>query len=413
MKIRNKALTASVLTAVFLTACGNDIENAQEAENNQAGGNAVNENNNENGGADSSEDSEELNENDNENNDDDANNGNGEENEDNNGEEGSEAFADLDGELVVYSARNEIFVNDLLDKFEEETGVEVQALHEAEALQIQEEAGNVQADVYISNDVGALEYLNDEGFLEANDSLENIDTIEEQFRAENDAWFALSTRARGFIYNQDMIEEEDVPSSMEDLFDESYADVENGYAITRGGNGGMIGNVSALRYEWGDERTQEWIESIRDQAAGVFEGHGDIRRAVGAGEHAFGLVNNYYFHQQLEEPEDNNVGFVYADQGEDEMGAIVNAAGVGNVAGGPNEENAKAFLNWVLQEENQLAFVGESLEVPINPELEPPFEEAVPFEELEVQDMPIRELGNYFEDTRQLIEDAGLDLELR
>ncbi|MFC5713995.1 extracellular solute-binding protein [Thalassorhabdus alkalitolerans] len=327
-------------------------------------------------------------------------------------DETEEAASELDGELVVYSARNEQFVQALLDKFSEETGIEVSALHEAEPLQLQEEAGNVQADVFISNDLGALEYLNQEGLLEASNP-ENVESIDSQYRAENNEWVAISARARGFIYNKDMVSEDEVPSSMEDLFDAEWADVENGYAITRGGNGGMIGNVSALRYEWGDERTAEWIESIQENAAGIFEGHGDIRRAVGAGEHAFGLVNNYYYHQQLEEPTDNNVGFVYPDQEEGEMGAIANAAGVGMVAGGPNEENARAFMDWVLEEENQLAFVGESLELPINPELDPPYEEAVRFDELKIQDMPLRELGNYFEDTRMLIEDSGLDLDLR
>ncbi|WP_306301334.1 extracellular solute-binding protein [Thalassobacillus sp. C254] len=230
-------------------------------------------------------------------------------------DETEEAASELDGELVVYSARNEQFVQALLDKFSEETGIEVSALHEAEPLQLQEEAGNVQADVFISNDLGALEYLNQEGLLEASNP-ENVESIDSQYRAENNEWVAISARARGFIYNKDMVSEDEVPSSMEDLFDAEWADVENGYAITRGGNGGMIGNVSALRYEWGDERTAEWIESIQENAAGIFEGHGDIRRAVGAGEHAFGLVNNYYYHQQLEEPTDNNVGFVYPDQEE-------------------------------------------------------------------------------------------------
>ncbi|WP_280771309.1 extracellular solute-binding protein [Salipaludibacillus daqingensis] len=319
---------------------------------------------------------------------------------------------ELDGELVVYSARNETFVQDLLDKFSDETGIDVRALHEADPLQVQEEAGNVQADVFISNDLGALEYLNRQELLEGFEPA-NVESIDEQFRAENNEWIAISARARGFIYNKDLISEDEMPTSMEDLFDAQWADVENGYAITRGGNGGMIGNISALRYEWGDEKTADWISAIQDNAAGIFEGHGDIRRAVGAGEHAFGLVNNYYYHQQLEEPTDNNVGFIYADQGEDEMGAIANAAGLGLVANAPNDANARAFIEWVLEEENQLAFVGESLEVPINPELDPPFEEAVPFSELKVQDMPLKELGNYFEDTRQLIEESGLDLELR
>ena len=322
-----------------------------------------------------------------------------------------------EGELVVYSGRNERFVQDLLDKFSAETGIKVAALHGANPLQIVEEAGNVRADLFIANDLGALGYLHEQGLLQGSNP-KGIETIPAEFRADDNAYFAISARARGFIYNKDMITEAEMPKSGEDLFDPKWAQVENGYAITRGGNSGMIGHVSALRYEWGDEKTAAWVAAIRENAAGIFEGHGDIRRAVGVGEHSFGLVNDYYFHQQLIEPSNNNVGFIYLDQGEDQMGVIANAAGLGLVKGGPNEANAKAFLDWILLPENQVAFVGESLELLINSEygavypaeVEP---HIVNFNDLKVQDMPIKELGNYFEDTRALIEASGLDLDLR
>ncbi|WNF36941.1 extracellular solute-binding protein [Bacillaceae bacterium IKA-2] len=332
-------------------------------------------------------------------------------------EQPEEEVVELDGEIVVYSNRNENFTLPLLEKFEAETGVEVVALHGADALQIQEEAGNVQADVFISNDLGALGYLDMQGLLEGHD-FEGIESIPAEFRADDNAYFAISARARGFIYNKDMITEEDMPKSNEDLFDAKWAEVENGYAITRGGNGGMIGHISALRYEWDDEKTADWIKSVKDNAAGVMEGHGDIRKAVGAGEHAFGLVNNYYFHQQLLEPDNNNVGFIYLDQEEGQMGVVANAAGAGLVKGGPNEVNAKAFIEWLLLPENQVAFVGESLELLINSEYGAVYPAEVQphiieFTDLKVQDMAIKELGNYFEDTKALIEQSGLDLELR
>lgn len=321
------------------------------------------------------------------------------------------------GELVVYSSRNERFVQEMLDKFTEDTGIKVVALHGASPLQIVEEASNVRADIFISNDLGALGFLGMQGLLQGSDPA-GIETIPAAFRADDNAYFAISVRARGLIYNKDLISAEELPLGNEDLFEAKWANVPNGYAITRGGNGGMIGHVSALRYQWGDERTSEWIAAIRENAAGIYEGHGDIRRAVGAGEHAFGLVNNYYFHQQLLEPNNNNVGFVYLDQGEGQMGAIANAAGVGLVQNGPNRENAIVFLEWLLLPENQVAFVGQSLELLINsefgaqypPEVEP---YVVSFNELKVQDMPIKELGVYFEDTRTLIEASGLDLDLR
>ncbi len=323
----------------------------------------------------------------------------------------------LEGKLVVYSARNERFVQPLLDKFAEETGLEVLALHGADPLQLEEEGRNVQADIYISNDLGALGYLHSKELLEGSNPA-GIESIPAEFRADDNAYFAISLRSRGLIYNKDMITEDEMPKNMEDLFDPKWAEVTNGYAITRGGNGGMIGHVSALRYEWGDEKTSQWVEAIKENASGIYNGHGDIRKAVGAGTHSFGLVNNYYYHQQLLDPTDNNVGFIYLDQADVQMGAIANAAGVALVKGAPNKTNAVAFLEWLLLPENQVHFVGESLELLINsqyravypPEVEPFI---IQFEDLKVQDMPIKELGNYFEGTKELIEASGLDLELK
>lgn len=174
----------------------------------------------------------------------------------------------------------------------------------------------------------------------------------------------------------------------------------------------MIGHVSALRNEWGDEKTMEWIEGVQENAGAVLQGHGDIRRAVGAGEFPFGLVNNYYFHQQLQEPSNNNVGVIYPDQQEGEMGAVVNAAGVGRIKEGPNPESVAAFMDWILEPENQQLFSNASLEVPINPDIEV-IDGAKAITEYKVQGMSLRELGNVWEDTRRLIEESGLDLEIR
>ncbi|MDQ0340386.1 iron(III) transport system substrate-binding protein [Caldalkalibacillus uzonensis] len=325
-------------------------------------------------------------------------------------EENNEEGTAFSGELVVYSARNENFVQPLLDKFAEETGITVKALHgeEASVNRIIEEANNVQADVFISNDIGAMEHLRLQGLLEGWNP-EGAETIDEKFRAEDNSWIGLSARSRGFIYNKDLISEEEMPKTIEELADPKW---EGQFMITRGGNGSMVAHVSALRNEWGDEKTKEWLSKVKDNAGAITEGHGDIRKAVGAGEFKFGLVNNYYYHQQLNEPADNNVGFIYPDQGEGEMGVFVNAAGVALIKGGPNPDNAKAFIEWLLTDEGQREFSYESMEVPLNPNIEAR-EEAARISDYKVMDMPLRELGKVWEDTKALIEESGLDLELR
>ncbi|MHB1323489.1 MAG: extracellular solute-binding protein [Coriobacteriia bacterium] len=315
------------------------------------------------------------------------------------------------GELVVYTSRKEDFVAPLLEKFTADTGIEVEALYADDAVvnRLKEEAGSPQADVIIGNDAGALEYLRLQEVLAPVGDIEGIDSIDSAYRAADGSWFGLSARTRGLIYNKGLIGEADVPTTIWDLTDPKYKGM---FAITRGGNGSMIAHISALRAEWGDERTEEWIRKAKDNAGAITSGHGDIRKAVGAGEFAFGLVNNYYYHQQLREPTDNNVGFIYLDQAAGEMGAVVNAAGVGFVADGPNLESARAFAAWVLLPENQREFSNASLEVPLNPEIEAP-EGTAAIDSYRVHGLPLSRLGEVWEDTRSLIERAGLDLELK
>ncbi len=315
-----------------------------------------------------------------------------------------------EGVLVVYSARNEHFVDSLLEKFSADTGIRVRALHAGGAAvnRIKEERNNVHADIFISNDTGALEHLRMNGLLQGYEP-EGIESIAPRYRAVDNSWFALSARTRVFMYNRDLIDEAEMPRTLREM---TLPEWRGKFAVTRGGNSSMVAHISALRREWGDEKTAGWIAGIRDNAGAVMSGHGDIRRAVGAGEFVFGLVNNYYFRQQLREPVNNNVGVIYPDQGEGEMGAVVNAAGVAFIKGAPNGDNARRFLDWILLPENQREFSYASLEVPINPAVEAA-DGVEHITDYRVHDMPLSELGEVWEDTRRFIEESGLDLEIR
>lgn len=320
--------------------------------------------------------------------------------------------SDKPDKIVVYTSRKEEFVAPLLAKFTKDTGIKADALYADDAVinRLKEEVGSPRADILIGNDAGALEYLRLKKVLApADQAIVGIESIDSAFRAADGSWFGLSARTRVLMYNKDLITDAQMPKTMEELTDPKW---KGKFAIARGGNGSVIAHVSALRAEWGDAKTEEWIRKVKDNAGAITDGHGDIRKAVGAGEFSFGLVNNYYYHQQLLESADNNVGVIYPDQGDGEMGAVVNAAGVGLVAGGPNRTAAREFAQWVLLPENQRAFSNASLEVPINPAIEAPDGTAA-IDSYKVNDLPLSKLGEVWEDTRSLIERAGLDLELK
>ncbi len=312
-----------------------------------------------------------------------------------------------EGELVVYNARSETFVKPLLEQFESEMGIRVRVLSGREELvnQIEEERNNVRADIFISNDAGAMEYLRRQDLLAPNDA-PALGKIDQRFRAADGSWVGLSARARVLIYNKNLISEEEMPESLRELADPEWA---GRFMITRGGNISMVTHVAALRKAWGDEETRTWLSGLSENAGAITGGHTDIRRAVGAGEYLIGLVNNYYYHLQLEEDRDNNVGAVYPDQGEGEIGTFVNVAGVALINDGPNKETARAFIDWILEDEQQHEFSYHSKETPLNPDIPAP-EGAKPIDRYRAMDINLANLGPHWPDAKELIQESGLDL---
>lgn len=310
-----------------------------------------------------------------------------------------------DETLVIYSGRKEQFILPLIDKFEQETGIKVQLLsgNAVEyAHRIMEEERNPQADIFLANDAGVMEYLRINGALEPNDS-PAIDNIPANFRAEDGSWVGISARSRVLMYNKDLISEEEMPKSILDLADPQY---KGQFAIASAGNESMISHISALRVALGDEATTKLLEDILANDPLITKGHTEIRQAVGAGEVAIGLVNNYYYHLQLEEDTNNNVGVIYPDQGEDQMGTFVNVAGVAIVKGSKNMENAQAFVDFLLQPEQQELFAYNSKETPLLPDVAT-LEYAKRIDEYKHMDMPLSSLGTVWEDTVNLMEKAG------
>lgn len=308
-------------------------------------------------------------------------------------------------EVVVYSGRREPFVKPVIEEFERETGIRVRLLSGGAtsfAHRLVEERRRPHADVFLANDAGVMEYLRLQGVLAPIES-PGLESIPETLRAEDGSWTGLSVRARLLMYNKDLIAEEDMPASVLDLADERYR---GRFAITRAGNSSLISHMAAIRATAGDERMREFVRGLMENEPAITSGHTDIRRMVGAGEVAFGLVNCYYFRLQLAEPRNNNVGAVYPDQKEGQTGVFVNVAGAARVKDAPNPENAAKLLDFLLRREQLQAFAEASLETPILPGLDAP-EGGLELGEFKTMEMPLSGIGPVWADTLEAMESAG------
>src|SRR5829696_4209380 len=150
-----------------------------------------------------------------------------------------------EGTLVVYSGRNEELVGPIIERFEAESGIDVEVRYgdTAElAATILEEGENSPADVFFSQDAGALGAVSDRGLLR--ELPENVlNRVEERFKDPNGRWVGTSGRARVVAYNTEALSDEDLPDSILDFTDPEW-EGRIGWAPT---NGSFQAFVTALR----------------------------------------------------------------------------------------------------------------------------------------------------------------------
>lgn len=305
-------------------------------------------------------------------------------------------------DLVIYSGRTKNLVDPLLQQFSDETGIDIAVKYAdtAElALLIDQEGDRPVADVFISQSPGALGFLADAGRLtELPDDV--LDEVDGRFESSAGLWVGASGRVRTLVYNTDLVDEADLPASVFDLTEPRYAgDV--GVAPT---NGSFQDFVTAMRASAGDEDTLAWLEGLVANDAVTFANNTAIVQAVSRGEIPFGLVNHYYNERQLAEDPSSPTENHFFD---DDLGSIVLVTGVGVVSGTDHPEEAERFVEFLLGDEAQRYFSGETFEYPLADGVEP-VPDLVPLDEIQVPSVELDTLGGGLRRTQEIIESSGL-----
>ena len=307
-------------------------------------------------------------------------------------------------ELVIYSGRSENLVQPILDRFEKEEGVDISVRYgdTAElAAAILEEGDNTKADVFFSQDAGALAALADRDRLT---SLPAAATgvVDERFRDPEGRWVGVSGRARVVAYNTDKLTEADVPDDIFELIDPKWKD-RVGMPPT---NASFIAFVSALTEEHGRDRTKAFLEGLKANGAKTFDNNIVTIEAVADGEVDLGLVNHYYLYSEFEERPELPVANFYPGQ-KSGAGTFVNVAGIGILEGTEQAEDARKLVDYLLGEEAQTYFSEETTEYPLRDGV-PASEELPPLESIKSIQVPLSNLGKDLEASVDLIREVGL-----
>ncbi len=309
-----------------------------------------------------------------------------------------------DGEepLVIYSGRSEQLIGPLLEQFTEVSGIEVRVKYGSTAelaATILEERSNTPADVFYAQDASGLGAVSDADMLgELPNAL--LDLVDPRFRSADGDWVGVSGRARTIVYNTDRLGPEDLPESVFELTDPKWGG-RVGWPPT---NGSFQSFVTAIRLIHGEERTRQWLEGMLANDVVAYKNNSATIQAVAAGEVDVGLANHYYLHRFLEEEGPSfSAANHYPSNG---VGALINVAGAGVLSNSPHQDQADAFLRFLLSDTAQRFFADETFEFPLvtgvtsNPAV-------VPLSEIATPDVNLGDLSD-IQGTLALLLDVGV-----
>ena len=319
--------------------------------------------------------------------------------------EGTSGAPPSDEPLVIYSGRSEELVGGLLEQLEAVAGVPVEVRYASTselAAQLLEEGDATPADLFFSQDGGALGALGAAGLL-AELPAEVLDRVPAEYRAADGTWVATSARARVIAYDPAQVTEVDLPTSYVDLVDEAWAG-QVGYAPT---NASWHAFVTALRVLEGEDAARDWLTAFAANDPVAFESNDLVLQAVNDGEIAMGLINHYYrYALAADVGEDAVTAELHYVTGDDPAG-LVNVAGVGVLATSDGSEAALTAAAFLLSDEAQQYFADETAEYPVVDGITSTVHDLPPLDSLHGPDIDLSDLAS-LEETLALLQEVGL-----
>ena len=301
------------------------------------------------------------------------------------------------GELVVYAGRSQALVEPIVDRFREETGIDVQVRYgrDAELLAALEEEGDRSAaDVFWANTSGALGAANNAGLLTA--LPDSILQQPEAFVPSSGLWVPITTRFRVLAYNPQAVQEGALPTSVLDLPQQADLRGRIGWTPTYSS---FQDFVTAMQITYGTDTTQTWLEGMKELEPKAYSSNTPMLEALAAGEIDVALTNHYYVLRMLHGGEEGEFEDEEEEEEEEEMegrdapvaihrfapgdvGNLALVTGASVLGTATHRDNALRFLDYLLSTEAQESAAETVHEYPVVrgatlPSYFMPFDEAV------------------------------------
>lgn len=311
------------------------------------------------------------------------------------------AAAPSDKTLTLYSGRNEKLIGPLIQRFTETTGIKVETRYgeTAEmAATLLEEGANTPADVFFSQDAGALGAITKSNLAKPLPE-DVVSKVPARFAGPNRSWVGVSGRARTVVYNPKKLKPEELPQSLEEVADRKWAG-RWGVAPLNASFQAQMAVYNALN---GPEALDRLLQSMVKAKPRRYPRNSAIVEAVASGEIAWGLVNHYYAWEAKRENAALPVENFFMPKGD--ASSFVNVAGVALLD--DQDGDAIAFVRFLLENEAQTYFASRTFEYPLVAGV-PASVALQPLDQLRTPDIDFARVSEVLPETLAKINESGL-----
>ncbi len=250
---------------------------------------------------------------------------------------------------MLYCATDREIAQELIDQFEKETGIHVEAKFDTEAAKsvglvqaIRQEKSRPQCDVFWGGGAFFCTILANDGCL----APVPADLIKAHGTAPRDPrgrWLGFAAAYRVLIVNTDDMPPASQPHSYRDLTDPRF---KGHVGIANPLFGGMAAHVAALFSRLGDSQGRQWLQGLRNNDCALCAGMADVKNRVASGELWFGITSTIDAHVAVDGGKP--VVLIFPDQGAGDIGCLCGYNAVALVAGAPHPKQAERLIRFLM-----------------------------------------------------------------
>lgn len=274
--------------------------------------------------------------------------------------------------VVVYTSLDQVFSEPIIKAFEKNSGNKVKVVYDSEATKttglvnrLIVEKDNPQADVFWNSETGRTIVLKKKGVLAQYISPTGVD-IPDYFRGSEGYWAGFAARCRILIYNTTLLKQKELPKSILELVERKWrGKVAVAYPLF----GTTATHFSALYAHLGKEKAEMFFQALKENDVLITDGNASVRDRVADGTVPIGFTDTDDAFVAIKQGKP--VDIIWPDK--EGMGTLLIPNTVALIKGGPNPENGKKLIDYLLSPEvEEMLSYSDSSQIPLRPNVKRP-----------------------------------------